>query len=59
MAEDKDPPVEADDGGDDEDEQEYGEFPESPQLADHSAETIDMSSGVTYERGPNGKLTPA
>ncbi len=36
-----------------EDEQEV--LPESPALADHSVETLPPR-GVTYERGPGGKL---
>lgn len=54
MAEDKDPLV--DDDVDDDEEAGEEELPESPALADHSVETV-LPRGVSYKRGPNGKLT--
>lgn len=62
MAEDKDPLV--DDVDEDEEDETVEEdlvseeeLPESPALVDH---TVDMSSGgVTYVRGPGGKLIPS
>ncbi len=58
MAEDHDPLVdEEDEETIEEDLVSEEELPESPALADHSIETLSPG-GVTYERGPNGKLTP-
>ena len=58
MAEDHDPLVdEEDEETIEEDLVSEEELPESPALADHSVETLPPG-GVTYERGPNGKLIP-
>ncbi len=62
MAKDKDPLVE-----DDVEDEGEEEFPESPALVDHTVDAsgldvpgkdVDLSSvGVTFVRGPGGKLT--